>query len=76
MVPNGGYEFDAEAVYAELSQKVARGSSLSMPYEVYIKNELGTEFVLDCTVTAVWENDGIRIYTQLNRISRRSWTKN
>jgi hypothetical protein len=73
--PNGGYEFNAETLYKELSERLGNGSPLSFSYGIYIKNELGRKYVVDCTLTAFKENLQVHIATQVNAISRREWQK-
>jgi hypothetical protein len=75
LTPNGGYEFNAEPLYKQLSDKLGKGPALSLPYEIYIKNELGRKYVVQCTLTAVSENMQMRIVTQINAISSRDWQK-
>jgi hypothetical protein len=71
--PNGGYEFNAEALYSQLAEKFQKTGTVSLKYEVYVKNELGTKFVVDCTLTFLSDNFGQRLVTQINAISRRDW---
>jgi hypothetical protein len=71
--PNGGYEFDAEALFGQLSKKFEKVGTVSVKYDVYVKNELGTKFVVDCTLTFINDNLGERVVTQINAISRRDW---
>lgn len=73
MATNAGYEFDAALLYTQLEQRVPRGSSYTFPLQVYIKNELGAEFVVHATLTGVWEDDRVRIFTQVNSILRGQW---
>lgn len=71
--PTGGSEFDAEALYAQLLARFEKAGPVSVKYDVYVKNELGSKFVVDCTLTFVNDNFGERIVTQINAISRRDW---
>jgi hypothetical protein len=71
--PNGGYEFNAEPLYSQLNERFTRSGTVSVKYEVYLKNEPGAKFVVDCTLTFLSDNFGQRIVTQINSISRRDW---
>jgi hypothetical protein len=73
--PNGGYEFHAEGMYRQLSEKLRNGQNLSMPYEIYIKNELGHKFVVECTLTPIMDNLQVAVMTQINAIAPREWQK-
>lgn len=74
--PNGGHEFDADTIFEQLQGRFQKEGSVSVPYEVYVKNELGRKFVIDCTLTFVSGNFGMSIVTQINGISRQEWRKN
>lgn len=71
--PGGGYECDAEALYTQLSARFEKAGTVSIKYDVYLKNELGVKFMVDCTLTFVNDNFGQRIVTQVNAISRHDW---
>jgi hypothetical protein len=71
--PNGGYEFNSETLYSQLAEKFRQTGTVSVKYEVYVKNELGTKFVVDCTFTFLKDNFGERLVAQINAISRRDW---
>lgn len=73
MAINAGYEFDATPLYTQLEQRVPKGSSYTFPLQIYIKNELGAEFIVHATLTGVWEEDRVRIFTQVNSILRSQW---
>jgi len=54
-------------------EKFQKVGTVSVKYDVYMKNELGNKFVVDCTLTFLSDNFGMRIVTQINSISRRDW---
>jgi hypothetical protein len=72
--PNGGYEFDAEALYQQ-SNGLLGLPSKSVPYEIYIKNALGHKFVVECRLTPINDNGQVRIVTEMNKITARDWQK-
>jgi len=72
--PNAGYEFSADTLFKQASQLFAKQGSFSVPYEVFIKNELGNKFVVDCTLTYAAGITGSTIVTQINFITRLDWT--
>jgi len=74
--PTAGYAFNAGDLFGELTRSLkpfSRGPSIAC--EVYIKNELGVEFVVNSTITPVSDTLGTRLVTQVNGISRRDWPK-
>lgn len=73
--PNGGYEFNGESLFEELSGRYQRHGSISVPYSIYMKDELGAKFEVDCTLTVVSDTMGMRIVTQIDDVSRRQWGK-
>jgi len=72
--PNAGYEFDGgESLYAQMLARFEKEGPVSVGYDVYVKNELGTKFVANCTLTFINDSFGQRIVTKLNAIARRDW---
>jgi hypothetical protein len=74
LVPTGGYEFSSEELYRQLSSLLSDRSSLSLPYDVYIKTEVGKEFVVHCNLAAFRQGEVISILTQINSISPTKWS--
>ena len=73
---NGGYEFDAEAMYKEFSERFQKEGSVSVPYEIYVKNDLGRKYSVDCALTSVSGNYGVTVVTQVNSVAPREWGTN
>jgi len=72
---NAGYEFDAEAMYNQFFERFQKEGSVSVPYEIYVKNDLGRKYLVDCTLTSVTGSYGVTIVTQVNGIIPREWGK-
>jgi hypothetical protein len=75
MGPQSGYEFASDPLYRQLASRVPKLSSLSLPYEMYIKTELGKKFVVYCNLLIFWKDDDIGISTQVNSITQTDWGK-
>jgi hypothetical protein len=53
--PNGAYEIDAAPQYAKVEANVPKGKEGLVPFDIYIKNEQGEEFVEHCFFGISWE---------------------
>jgi hypothetical protein len=72
---NAGYKFGAGSLYNELSQLVKRGSQMNLPYDIYLKNERGKEYIAHFQLAVFWQQDTLTIFTQLNGIEPAKWSQ-
>jgi hypothetical protein len=72
---NAGYRFAASTLYDELSQYVKKGSSVNLPYDVYLRNERGKEYIAHFQLAVFWQEASLTIFTQLNGIEPGRWAQ-
>jgi hypothetical protein len=74
IAPGGLYAFESEALYAEVQQKLPKGSDRMVPFVVFVKNENGNEVVIEAQLFCVWHNNVLTIHTQTMSVKREKWT--
>jgi hypothetical protein len=73
---NGGaYEIDIAEKYATAVARLRKGETGLAPFEVYIKNERGEEFVQYCYFGLSWDNDVLKLATQVSSIVPEKWSR-
>jgi len=73
VTPGGSYYIIADSFYEELGRKLPKGSKDTIPFDVFIKNEVGDSFVIESQFFAVWYNDLLTIHTQTSSVRRVNW---
>jgi hypothetical protein len=73
ITPGGSYYIIADSFYEELGGKLPKGSKDTIPFDVFIKNEVGDSFVIESQFFAVWYNDLLTIHTQTSSVRRVNW---
>lgn len=74
IAPGGYYYILADTFYEELGAKLPKGSQRVVPFDVYLKNEHGDEFVVQCQFFAVWYLDLLTIHSQTTSVRRANWS--
>ncbi len=72
---NAGYRFGADSLYSQLSQLVKRGSQMYLPYDIYLRNERGKEYIAHFQLAVFWQQGTLTIFTQLNGIEPEKWSQ-
>jgi hypothetical protein len=73
IAPGGSYYIIADTFYGELGTKLPKGSQRLVPFSVFLKNENGDEFIVECQFFAVWYLDNLTIHTQTTSVRRAKW---
>jgi hypothetical protein len=73
IAPGGYYYIIADTFYEELSKKMPNGSDRLVPFAVFLKNENGDEFIVDCQFFASWITGPLTIHTQTTSVRRAKW---
>jgi hypothetical protein len=74
IAPGGSYYIIADTFYEELGTKLPKGSQRLVPFSVFLKNENGDEFIVECQFFAVWYLDNLTIHTQTTSVRRAHWS--
>jgi hypothetical protein len=70
IAPGGYYYILADKFYEEVGRVLPKGSEKLLPFTVYLKNDHGNEFTVQCQFFAVWYLDNLTIHTQTTSIKR------
>jgi hypothetical protein len=74
MITSGGsYYIIADSFYEELGRKLPKGSKDTVPFDLFVKNEVGDSFLIESQFFATWYNDLLTIHTQTSSIRRVNW---
>jgi hypothetical protein len=74
--PNGaGYEIDAAPMYDRALARIPKGQTGLAPFEIYLKNERGEEFVEYCFFGMSWDGDNLKLAAQVASITPEHWSK-
>jgi hypothetical protein len=73
ITPGGSYYIIADSFYEELGRKLPKGSQDTVPFDVFVRNEVGDSFLVESQFFATWYNDLLTIHTQTTSIRRVSW---
>jgi hypothetical protein len=73
IAPGGYYYIIADTFFEELSKKMPNGSERLVPFAVFLKNENGDEFIVDCQFFASWTTGPLMIHTQTMSVKRAKW---
>jgi hypothetical protein len=74
--PLGTYIITADYIYNELQQKTPKGTGQFVPFELYIKNDKGEEFVEHCEIGASWKDDDLILGMQIVSVEPEHWSEN
>jgi hypothetical protein len=75
IAPGGYYYILADKFYEEVGKRLPKGSEKLLPLTVYLKNDHGNEFSVECQFFAVWYLDNLTIHTQTASIKRARFPK-
>jgi len=73
ITPGGSHYIIADSFYEELGRKLPKGSKDMIPFDVFIKNEVGDSFIIESQFFATWFNDLLTIHTQTSSVRRMGW---
>jgi hypothetical protein len=60
--PNGGgYEIDLAPIYSRALARIPKGQTGLAPFEIYLKNERGEEFVEYCFFGVSWDGENLKL---------------
>jgi len=73
IAPGGYYYIIADTFYQELAKKLPHDSQRTVPFKVFLRNENGDEFIVECQFFADWNTGPLAIRTQTTSIRRAKW---
>jgi hypothetical protein len=73
--PMGTYIVTAGYIYDGLLERVPKGAGQFVPYDLYIKNDKGEEFVEHCEIGTSWTNDDLILGMQVVSVEPEHWSK-
>jgi hypothetical protein len=74
--PNGaGYEIEAAPMYGRALARIPKGQTGLAPFEIYLKNERGEEFVEYCFFGVSWDAENLKLAPQVASITPEHWSK-
>jgi len=76
IIPRGGYYYLlAGNFYKEATEKLKDKPESFIPFEVYLKDDTGSEFVAKSQFLAQWDGGVLQLHSQTTSIEKRRWGK-
>jgi len=72
---NAGWEFDVAPQYEALRAKGPQGQMFKVPFELFLKNERGEEFVVHCYMGTIWNKDTMTLSTETTSVTPERWSR-
>jgi hypothetical protein len=69
----GSYYIIADTLYKELADKMPKGSERMVPFDLFVKNEHGDQFMVEAQFFPVWYLDLLTIHTQTITVRPAKW---
>ncbi len=76
IIPGSGWVIPADVFFKAMDDKVPKGSTVSVPYFLYLKNAHGEQFVLGARLLFEWDKDALTMRTMTNAITPEHWDRN
>jgi hypothetical protein len=74
IAPSTEYFLGMPEIYSDISRRFQAGATGFVPFEAYVKNEKGEEFVAHFKIGVYWENETMKLGTQVVSISPEHWS--
>jgi hypothetical protein len=75
LAPGGQYYLLGTSVQAEAGPNIPTGTHKLFPFDTFIKNENGVEFVVESTIFAEWKDNILFLRTQATTVRQVNWSK-
>jgi hypothetical protein len=73
IAPLGTYTIFAESLYNKILSKTPKGSNQFFPFNLYIKNERGEQFIQYCVIGTLWKNGTLNLAIQVVSLEPTRW---
>ncbi len=71
----GGWEFRIGDQYTFLEKTFPNGQRGELPFELYLKNERGEEFVAHCYLGTMWNKDALSLSSETKSVVPEHWSR-